>query len=176
MLAPRDKLWSAPDPVVARALSLLSLNESDTLADYGCGDGPALLFAAREYNCKCVGYEIHAERAAKLQDIVGKDPNLASKIRVLQGNALEAKHDDGVTAVYLYLIERGLQLILPLLRRLSERAGGTLRVVTVLYSFPGLPPVRTERVTVSELVRTPIYLYHITPTSGLQATDTSSKS
>jgi hypothetical protein len=146
---------------------MLNLNASDTLADYGCGDGPALLYAARTIGCKCVGYEIHEERARFLQSTVAADGSIALLVQVHARNALDAESSDGVTAVYLYLIERGLQLIMPLLRRLAGQNGGSLRVVTVLYRIPGVPHVRVDKVAVSELVRTPVYLYTITPLSGL---------
>lgn len=166
MLAPREKLWAAPPAVVDAALRALRLTAADVLADYGCGDGVALLAAASTYGCKCVGYEIHEERAKALQGTV-EARALGHVVSVKAANALDAPTDDGVTAVYLYLIERGLTLMLPLLRRLAVANGGTLRLVTVLYRLPGVDHEGVERVQVSDLVRTPLYTYTITPSSGM---------
>jgi protein-L-isoaspartate O-methyltransferase len=39
MLAPRDRLWSTPAEVVARAVELLQITELDVVYDIGAGDG-----------------------------------------------------------------------------------------------------------------------------------------
>ncbi len=103
-----------------------------------------------------------ADRAAGVQARIAA-AGLADRLAVVAGNALEAAVQPAPTAVYLYLIERGLRAMLPHLRRLAGALpGGVLRVVTVLYRFDRpLAPVRVERVAVSDLVRTPVYLYHI---------------
>ena len=103
MLAPREKLWSAPKEVVSKALRLLGLTAEDHLVDYGCGDGIALFVASQEYGAKATGYEIHEPRATALARRVLEE-HLEDRITIVCGNALEA--DPSIpTAVYLYLIE-----------------------------------------------------------------------
>jgi hypothetical protein len=167
MLAPREKLWAAPPALVDAALSLLDLGPEDVLADYGCGDGPALFAAVRRFAVRrALGYEIHAPRAEALRAHVEAE-GLADRITVLCANALDAEPGEA-TAVYLYLIARGLTLMLPVLRRAAEaQPGGVLRVVTVLYRIPGVQHERCEKVKTSELAVTPCYVYKIRGDSGL---------
>lgn len=85
MLAPQSKgLYGTPPAVVDAALRMLlgerreevdtspgahgtegvrpSRRSSAILADIGCGDGRVLVAAASGYGCKCVGWEIAADR------------------------------------------------------------------------------------------------------------------
>lgn len=167
MLAPREKLWPASDAIVDAALSMLALCESDVLADYGCGNGVALFGALRAGCRRAVGVEIHEQRATELQQKV-IDLGLQDRISVKAGNALDANPSEP-TAVYLYLIARGLGMILPLLREIARcQPTDSLRVVTVLYRIPDVQHVRMQKVITSAIAMTPVYLYHITPDSGLR--------
>lgn len=38
MLAPRKKLWSTPDTVIAKAIAWVPLQPGDLVGDVGCGD------------------------------------------------------------------------------------------------------------------------------------------
>lgn len=166
MLAPRETLWATPPAVATRALELLQVCADDTLADYGCGDGVVLLQACKTRGCRGVGYEIHAPRALALQEAVAS-AGLADRLTVHASNALDAPLSDAPTKVFLYLIERGLALMLPLLREVARHApDGHLPVVTALYRIPGVAHEERVVVAVSELVRTPLYRYVIVPTSG----------
>ena len=161
MLAPRETLWPAHPLLVTAALDLLGLGPGHTLADLGCGDGPALLAAAAR-GARAVGWEIHEQRAAALREEVARR-GLEGSVMVVTGNALEAElGPHRVTHVYLYLIARGLRLVLPLLRRAAAALpGGVLPVVTVLYQFEGLVPLRTVKVDTSPVARTPVFLYEV---------------
>jgi hypothetical protein len=166
MLAPQAKLWPASDEVAAAALSLLSLSPDDVLADFGCGSGVALLLAVQRFGCRgAVGYEINAERALATRAAVAA-AGLAGRVAVHARNALEADDGaaDGTTCVYLYLIARGLALLLPLLRRIAARQPGrALRVVSVLYRIPGERHAEMRKVYsgAGGLVMTQLYLYSI---------------
>ena len=165
MLAPREKLWPAHPLLVEAALDMLAVSGPECLvADFGCGDGPAL-FGAAARGCRAIGWEVHQARAAALAAEV-QARGLGGSITVIAGNALEADFDaPGASVpshVYLYLIARGLRLMLPTLRLLAARQpSGTLPVVTALYSIEGLTPVEVRRVTTGEGVRTPLYLYSV---------------
>jgi hypothetical protein len=170
MLAPRAKLWPAKPSVADQALEFVDADASKTVVDIGCGNGVALFAAARR-GCRGFGVEIVEERAlAAIEEV--KAEGLEDRIRIVIGNALEI--DEGElpsrAVVYLYLIARGLKLVLPMLRKLAARQegdqvtpSGTLRVVTLLYAIPGLKPVKTGLAGTG----TPMYLYHITADSGL---------
>jgi precorrin-6B methylase 2 len=159
MLAPREKLWPAPVPVVDHALRMLEVTPEDTLADYGCGNGVAL-FAAARLGARAVGYEIHEPRAKEVQEQVDA-LGIGDRVTVKACNALDADPKEP-SCVYLYLIARGLGAILPLLRRIAgERPGRTVRVATVLYRIPGVQHVRMEKVYTSDVSMSQVYLYHI---------------
>ena len=166
MLAPQAKLWPASDEVASAALELLRLQPGDVLADYGCGNGVALLLAVQRFGCRgAVGYEINVERALATRAAVAA-AGLADRVAVHARNALDADASgaDGTTCVYLYLIARGLSLILPLLRRIAAlQPARTLRVVSVLYRIPGERHIEMRKVYsgAGGLVMTQIYLYSI---------------
>jgi len=160
MLAPRNKLWSSNLSIVELALDLLGVGPESVLADWGCGEGPAL-FAAVSRGASAIGWEIHEERSEGLKrEIINR--GLQDKVVVITGNALEAElpEDKPITHVYLYLISRGLRLMLPTLRKAAALLPGKIiPVVTVLYSFEGLTPKESRKCPVTS---TPYYLYHIT--------------
>lgn len=164
MLAPRDKLWTAPDFAVDAALSLLSLSSSDCLVDFGCGNGVALLAATRRFGCSAVGYEICEERAAQLRVTVA-DAGLSDRVTVHCKNALEADPREP-TAVYMYLISRGLKLMLPILQAAAAcQPEGSLRVVTMLYRIPDVSHDTMVKVPDPDNrdIMFPIYVYTIRP-------------
>lgn len=173
MLAPRETLWQAHPLLVDASLTLLGVGPGHMVADFGCGDGPAL-FAAAGRGARAVGYEIHVERAAALRLEVARR-GLEDAITVVTGNALDATFEPphAPTHVYLYLIARGLRLMLPVLRRLAAlQPGGVLPVATLLYAFDkdlAIPVVATIKVDTSPVARTPVFLYSITAHSGLGA-------
>jgi hypothetical protein len=159
MLAPRKRLWSTPLPVVSEALTLLSLSPTDTLVDYGCGKGDALLLASRTYGCRSIGYEIESDRVTALRQRIAASSCVSGLIEVRHQNALTADPSEP-TAVFLFLVPHGLRQMLPLLQRVAaHQPSRVLRLVTILYPFPGLKQERTVWVSVSPDVRTPIYLY-----------------
>lgn len=158
MLAPRDTLWSAHDEVIRGALGLLALTPSDVFADYGCGDGRVLISAASTVGCRCVGYEINPTRAAGVVDAVAA-AGLSPLITIHAKNALEADFSEP-TAVFLFLIKRGLRIILPYLNAAAAARPAGIRVVTALYKFPDhVVPSKVEVVAVSDDLKIPLYYY-----------------
>ena len=156
MLAPRNKLWPSNPGIVELALDLLGVTAGSRLADWGCGDGPAL-FAAVSRGATAIGWEIHEERSEGLREEVVRR-GLQQQVVVITGNALEAELpiENPITHVYLFLIARGLRLMLPTLRRAAALLPGkVIPVVTVLYSFEGLTPVETRKDPVTSM------LYHL---------------
>ena len=117
MLAPRKKLWSTPAAVAEVACDLLGLTSEDVLADFGCGDAVTLIVAAQRVNCRAIGWEIDERRAAQASARIAT-LGLTEKITIHTGNALEAD-PSGISAVFLYLIDRGLRMVLPLLSRIA---------------------------------------------------------
>ena len=165
MLAPREKLWPAAPLIVTEALDALNVSPADVLLDLGSGDGVAL-FAAASRGARAVGFEIVAERAAASRaEAISR--GFAELVTVHTQNALDAPVEAlNVSKVYLYLIARGLRLVLPLLRRAAAvRPSRTIDVATVLYSFDkesaGVELLETRKIKLSEIATTPIFLYRV---------------
>ena len=133
MLASRKKLWSTPLEVVDRAIDLLEINSSDTVVDIGAGDGRFMVRCVeRTEASKVIGVEIDEERgneaAAKIVDA-----GLEDRCDLIIGNALDQDYAaSGGTAFFLYLIPRGLRIVLPILQAIPRR----IRVVTYISPFP----------------------------------------
>lgn len=157
-LAAREKLWSTPEEVVEAALNLLAVCPEDTLADLGCGAGGAL-FAAAKRGARAIGYEILEDRARTTREAVHAS-GLGDKVTVVTGNALDADLSK-VNCLFLYLIERGLKTVLPMLQQAGSACSPPgCRVVTVQYRIPGRAPDRVARVYLKDRPEV-MYLLHL---------------
>lgn len=165
MIAPRKKLWSTPEAVIAAAIDLARITERDVVYDIGCGDGRVLIAVGRETGAACVGIEIDAERARGAEARVA-EAGLSDIVDVRVGNALEEKYEDPApTVLFLYLAPRGYRIILPTLRRIAARSARPLRVLTYTMAFddPCARCVEVRHVTPPHQpsVRWPVYLSEI---------------
>mmetsp|Transcript_3941 Transcript_3941/g.6171 ORF Transcript_3941/g.6171 Transcript_3941/m.6171 type:complete len:161 (-) Transcript_3941:91-573(-) len=158
MLAPRNKLWSTPVEVIEKAINALRITPDDIVYDIGAGDGRFLIRCAQETQAKCIGIEINEDRAKKVEEDI-LDQGLQETCRIICGNALEQDYSDG-TVFYLYLIPRGLRIILPLLKSL----GKPIRVITYMSPFPDTEtPIEVIKCT-SEMhpdAQWPLHLYEL---------------
>ena len=190
MLAPRKKLWSTPSAAIDVAANLIQLTSSDTLYDVGCGDGRVIIHLASTTPCRrFVGIEIDEDRAREAQTTVDQAKSLGQipkevSIVIRRENALEVDYSEA-TAVFLYLVPRGLRLIKPILlqgrnvrqhQESGSNDGGSstnsisdaisvdqLRVVTYMAGFADERYMKKELCTVDhqEGAAWPIYLYHL---------------
>jgi ubiquinone/menaquinone biosynthesis C-methylase UbiE len=159
MLAPRKKLWSTPAEVIDRALDLLSPEEGDVLFDIGAGDGRFLLRAALTSEARCVGIEIDETRGNEATDAITAAGLTGDKCRLIIGNALDQDYSSG-TLFFLYLIPRGLRIILPYLQNLGKK----IRVVTYMSPFPEeVVPAQIVKVTTAnhEGADWPLWVYEL---------------
>lgn len=158
MLAPRLKLWSTPQEVILTALEMLNLKKDDILYDIGAGDGRFLIHAIKETDVsKCIGIEIHEERVVEAKKLIEEALGaLSCKCEIIQANALE-EDISNATALFLYLIPRGLRLILPKLKAIHHH----FRVVTYMSPLPDSTPSKIVKVTsaLHPEAQWPIYLY-----------------
>lgn len=106
MLAPREKLWSAPAEVVAEAARLLAIRSDDVFYDIGAGDGRVLLHIAslERPPRAAIGVEINRARAESVVQAI-TSRGLEDRCAMINANALEVDYDDA-TAVFLYLVPR----------------------------------------------------------------------
>jgi SAM-dependent methyltransferase len=148
------------------ALELLQLSPTDVLFDLGCGDGRFLIHAASSVpNLKCVGIEldhVYVERARRSVS----DHGLQEFIEIRDGDALDpAVYDaaDGLrlsnscSALFLYLLPKGLDRIKPLLDSFRDN-NRPLRIVSYIFAIPGLEATAVNRQTRGECA---VYLYSI---------------
>jgi len=159
MLAPRKTLWSTPLAVLPILEQWIELSDADVVCDVGCGDATVLVQWAAQGNAAAfIGIEIDEERAA----LATHRASECASITIHCCNALEATElYQNVTVFFLYLIPRGLRLILPILLELAEKR--SIRVVTYMAPLPGLDPIQQTHVEVEHQpgAQWPLYLYCI---------------
>ena len=169
MIAPRKKLWSTPDEVITRAIELLNIHTNDIIYDIGCGDG-RFLIKCMDNTSKCAvrytGIEIDDERANKTIKLLN-ELNYHDKCNIICGNALEQDYSSA-TCIFLYLTERGLRLIYPLIIDAHKKnAHQKLIIVTYMSMIPNcdIKPISSEKVktTVHPIGEWPLHCYCIEP-------------
>ena len=149
--------------VVDRAIDLLNVDgAADTVIDIGAGDGRFMLRCCERTGAKLIGVEIDEERGAEAQAKIDRGgEEIQNKCKLIIGNALEQDYSMG-TAFFLYLIPRGLRIVLPILQAIPRK----IRVVTYISPFPeSVQPLEVVRV-VSEKhadagVEWPLYVYEL---------------
>ena len=157
------------DVVIATALRLLQLRPADVLYDLGCGDARLLLAAAdpaaAPAGCaaaaRCVGVEydgaVYARALARVAAYESSEErggccpgSVGARVEVRHGNALTTDVGEA-TALFVYLVPEGMKAVKP---KLLEAMARGARVVTYIFSLPGLVPD-----TVELYKGTKIYLY-----------------
>ena len=112
MLAPRNKLWSTPLPVIDAAIAYLEITVDDNVYDIGCGDGRFIIKCAQQTEAISItGVDINEERVSEARIDIDR-LELGMRCRVVCGNALDMDFTEA-TVIFLYLIPRGLRMILP---------------------------------------------------------------
>uniref|UniRef100_A0A7S3JYL2 Methyltransferase domain-containing protein n=1 Tax=Aureoumbra lagunensis TaxID=44058 RepID=A0A7S3JYL2_9STRA len=160
MIAPRRSLWDSPHEAVDLALDLLELQSDDVVYDIGCGDGRFVVEAALRSGAHCVGIEIEEKRAEEARQRV-KKANVEDLVQIRCENALTMSTLSEATAVYLYLVPRGLRLLLPEL--IQNYASKPRRIVTYMSPFPEISYSVKRFVTPSHQpnAKWPLFLYTI---------------
>ena len=141
--ANRERLFTTPDYAIDAAFSSASfpddrdwverggLGPHDKVLDLGCGDGRALIRAARR-GATAVGYEINDARAEEARANVAREPEeVRARIQVITLNCVEVIDTclaDGITFVFMYLTPRGLRKLLKYFRANPR----SLRVVSYI--------------------------------------------
>ena len=152
MVWPPDSAWSPwwrTSRRVARIqCRLAGVSSTDVVYDLGCGDGGALVVAAREFGASGVGVEIDPLRAtvARARAALG---GVSDRIRIRRANFFDVDLTPA-TVVVMYLVPPALKRLRRKIQ--SELRPGT-RVVTYVYQIdlPLLASDERERVYVYEV-------------------------
>ena len=128
------------------------------MVDIGCGDGRFLFKCAEYTKAKIIGIDINENRIEEVnQQILSL--KLSNNCEAIHANALEIDFS-AATVIFLYLIPRGLKLILPQILNISHK----VRIVTYMTPFSGPIELKFKqkiKVIVGEqtIVEYPIYYY-----------------
>lgn len=158
MLAPRNKLWSTPPEVIDASIDALNISADDIVYDIGCGDGRFLIRCSELTKAKTFGIDINEERIEEANKNI-EERSLCSYCTAISANALDLDYSDA-TVIFLYLIPRGLRLILPKILEIPH----PVRIVTYMAPFPAelLAAVSSRKVKVQvgeHVVEYPIFIY-----------------
>lgn len=126
---------------IDKAIEMLAPTSTDMVMDIGAGDGNFIIACALKSQAKAVvGIEIDQDRATFAQSQI--DLNFANstdaatttaverRCRIICGNALDQDYSE-VTCFFLYLVPRGLRIVLPIIKALRRK----VRVVTYMSPF-----------------------------------------
>ena len=152
MVWPPDSPWSPwwrTNKKIARIqCKLAKVGPKDIVYDLGCGDGTALMTAAKEFGAQGVGVEIDLLRYwyAKWSFVFGR---LSKKLQIVRKNFFDVDVSEA-TVVIMYLIPKTLNRLKPKL--LKELKPGT-RIVTFVYKID-LPMIASDE-------KNEVYVYQI---------------
>ena len=130
--------WPAPKREVIKLLRMAELRKDEKLYDLGCGDGRALIAAAREFGARGVGVEIDPLKAAIARFFV-KSAGLSDRIEIIRASVMDVPlHDADV--VFLYLSH---QLIDRMKEKFLTELKPEARIASYGFMVRGLPLYKT---------------------------------
>ena len=118
---------------------------------------------------RCIGIEIDYDRASEAIALIA-DKRLGNRVEIIVGNALEYDFNgSGATAVFLYLVPRGLKIIYSILQNMCNHSGKKVRICTYMSGFPATlaKPKHVSKVGAVNHpeARWPLYYYELEPES-----------
>ena len=157
------------------ALELLNLTNDDVLFDLGCGDGRLLRRACQHLpGLSCVGIEVDALYVERARVLPNDDQDAASvaNMDIREGDVLDPtvqnSHgrlslSDDATAIFLFLLPKGLVKVRPTLEeivksRMAEKR--RFRIASYMFRIRDWEPTHINRETKGGC---PIYLYDFSP-------------
>jgi SAM-dependent methyltransferase len=93
-----------PDKIVERMLELAEIGPDDVVYELGCGDGRIVVAAAKQYGCRCFGFDINPERVAEARENARKN-GVEQLVEIDQRDILTLDLSDA-TVVTMYLLPK----------------------------------------------------------------------
>jgi len=102
-----------------------------------------------------------------IKKIREKGENISPRCKMIINNALLEDYSNG-TSFFLYLVPRGLKIILQILQNLANKKQITLRCVTYMSPFPssnGVHLIEINKISTASHpdAKWPLYTYNILP-------------
>jgi hypothetical protein len=168
-----------------KAVEHLSLSAKDVLFDLGCGDGRLLVAAAENVpGLRCVGVEMDIVFVTRAIATIGslKD-DLKSRIDIREGDVLKLENEirpevepaiepasiggecqrltlmEDATAIYLFILPKGIVKIMPILEAIVQRRKKEkrdFRILSYMFKIHEWEPTMVDRTSKGDC---PIYLY-----------------
>jgi SAM-dependent methyltransferase len=126
--SPWSPWWRTNRQMARRQCKLAKIGKDDVVYDLGCGDGTALITAAKEFGARGVGVEIDPIRywIARIRVLIN---GLSGKITIVRKNFFEVDVSEA-SVVIMYLIPKTLNRLKPKL--VKELKPGS-RLITFVY-------------------------------------------
>ena len=147
----------SPPQVVQRMLTLAELRAGEVFFDLGCGDGRAVIMAAKEFGARAVGVELREDLVKKALSTV-YEQSLQDRITVVNGDMFNVDLTSA-DVIFLYLTTSANEKIKPKLE--SELKKG-VRIVSHDYEVVGWKAAKVENYCENQTLGYPshtIYLY-----------------
>jgi ribosomal protein L11 methylase PrmA len=123
-----------PNDVVAKMLELAKVSKSDVVYDLGCGDGRIVVTAAKQYGCKCIGFDINPVRVKESLENVKK--NSVEKLVTIKEDDIFTQDLSGASVITLYLLPSLNVKLIPQLEKLKPGS----RIVSHDFDMAGVKP------------------------------------
>jgi len=131
--------WPAPKAEVLKILRDAELKEGELLYDLGCGDGRALIAAAREFGARGVGVEIDPVKVLVARLFV-RLAGLSDTIRIIRASVLDVPLGDA-DVVFMYLSH---QLIDRLREKFLRELKPEARIASYGFMVRGFPLYKSD--------------------------------
>lgn len=151
------------------------------LFDLGCGDARLLIACATKYpTLRCVGVELDPVFATRAMKAIRETPfPIQERLYVHEGDALKLPMTaqqtdrtrisdltliDDASALYLFVLPKGIEKLTPLLISVVERRkqeGRNFRILSYMFKIPEWDPALVDRTSKGSC---PIYLYEFLAT------------
>jgi cyclopropane fatty-acyl-phospholipid synthase-like methyltransferase len=122
--------WRTSHKTAQAICKLAKVKKGDLIYDLGCGDGTALITAAKEFGANGVGIEIDPVRYWTAKIRVQRH-GLTKRIKVVRKNFF-TENIKNADVIFVYLVPKALEKLLPKFRK--ELKKGT-RIISFVYEM-----------------------------------------